>query len=437
MDWHKRFRVTLVLLFLTLSNVLNFADRFLIQGFAVDICRDLQLSNMQFTLLTGFVFTGFYSVMGLGMGILSDRMHRPRLMAAGLFLWSLLTAATGATRNFVGLSSTRVFIGVGEATLTPAALGLLGDMFDSTRRAFASGFYYLGAPLGIGGAFIIAGTLGPTIGWRSCFYALGVLGMLMAGALLFLREPRAYAKKRTGEIQDRRVLPNARRQGALRQIHATLAASPALVLVIVGAICVIFAQGTFVLDQIWLVQERGFDKTHAQNISGTMFLVGGVLGAVLGGIGSDAMQARFAGGRLYFLALIYALGLPLGFAYRVIDPQGAAFLVCMFGGSIMLTVGYGAIFASVQDLVPIQTSSTMTAFVILCMTLFGTSPGNLFAGWMADFLRARGDGQAITHAVLLGLSPWVAAIPCFFVAAKCCARQDAGKKESLENIQAR
>jgi len=148
------------------------------------------------------------------------------------------------------------------------------------------------------------------------------------------------------------------------------------------------------------------------------------------------MQARFSGGRLYFLALIFTLGVPLGFAYRLIDPQGIAFLVCMFGGSIMLTVGYGAIFASVQDLAPTQTRSTMMAFVILCMTLLGTSPGNLFAGWMADFLRARGDAQAITHAVMLGLSPWVAAIPCFFMAAKRCAREDAGKKESMENIQA-
>ncbi|HEY8023360.1 MAG TPA: hypothetical protein VIF60_02255 [Burkholderiaceae bacterium] len=53
----------LLLVFLTSLNVLNFADRFLIQGFALDIIHDLRLTNVQFTLLTGSVFTGFYTLM--------------------------------------------------------------------------------------------------------------------------------------------------------------------------------------------------------------------------------------------------------------------------------------------------------------------------------------------------------------------------------------
>jgi hypothetical protein len=53
----SRTRAPAVLVFLTLLNVLNFADRFLMQGFAVDLTTDLHLTNLQFTLLTGFVFT--------------------------------------------------------------------------------------------------------------------------------------------------------------------------------------------------------------------------------------------------------------------------------------------------------------------------------------------------------------------------------------------
>lgn len=409
----SRMRAVAILLFLTLLNVLNFADRFLMQGFAVDLTNDLHLTNLQFTLLTGFVFTTFYTLAGVFMGALADRFHRPRLMTCGIVVWSALTAATGLAGNFVQVGLVRMGIGVGEAALTPAALGLLGDTFTPRHRAFAAGFYYLGAPIGIGAAFIVAGTLGASIGWRNCFYTLGALGLLMAPFLLLLREPRTALK----------VQQTAPIGGMFRDIGQSLARSPALCLVVVGGVLVIFAQGAFVLDQLWLVQERGFSTQHAQNLAGIMFLAGGVAGAMLGGYGSDLMQARMPGGRLYFLAFVYTIGVPVGFLFRFTDPSGAAFYACMFLGSLMVTVGYGPIFACVQDLVPDNVRSTMTAFLIMCMTLFGTSTGNLLVGWLADSFRAAAVGEPITKAVLIGMTPWLLAIPCFYIAARRVAQQ--------------
>lgn len=408
-------RVIAVLVFLTLLNILNFTDRFLMQGFAVDMIADLHLSNFQFTLLTGFVFSVFYTLMGLMMGALADRLHRPRLMAAGLLLWSVLTTATGFSRTFTQVAWVRMFIGVGETTLTPAALGLLGDIFSRKNRAFASGFYYLGSPIGIGAAFIIAGTFGAAVGWRNCFTVLGVLGVLMSTFLLLLRESRPAQQSAPAENR----LPVAK---VMLDIRDVLTSSPALCLVIVGGVFVIFAQGALVLDQLWLVQERGFSKQHAQNLSGALFLVGGVLGAILGGWGSDLMQSRWAGGRLYFLSIAYAIGVPVGFAFRFTDPNGSAFYLCMFIGSVMLTIGYGPLFASVQDLVPDRIRSTMTAFLILCMTLLGTSPGNLLVGLLSDHFRSAGVAEPITWAVLVCMTPWVLAIPCFYIAARQTAR---------------
>ena len=404
----SRKRAVAILVFLTLLNVLNFADRFLMQGFAVDLTHDLQLTNLQFTLLTGFVFTTFYTLAGVFMGALADRFHRPRLMAGGIVVWSALTAATGLAGNFVQVGLVRMGIGVGEAALTPAALGLLGDTFTPRHRAFAAGFYYLGAPIGIGASFIVAGTLGAVIGWRNCFYTLGALGLLMAPFLLMLREPRTTVKVR-------QATPIS---AVFRDIGQSLSRSPALCLVVLGGVLVIFAQGAFVLDQLWMVQERGFSKQHAQNLAGIMFLGGGVTGAMLGGYGSDLVQARVAGGRLYFLAAVYLIGVPVGFLFRFTDPSGLAFYACMFFGSLMVTVGYGPIFACVQDLVPDNVKSTMTAFLIMCMTLFGTSAGNLLVGWLADTFKAAAVGEPITKAVLIGMTPWLLAIPCFYFAAR-------------------
>lgn len=404
-----------VLAFLTLLNVLNFADRFLLQGFAVDMSAELHLSKTQFTLLTGFVFTGFYTCLGLVMGALADRLHRPRLMAAGVAAWSVLTGMTSVVANFGQLALCRVFVGVGEATLTPAALGLLGDVYPPKRRASVSGVYYLGAPVGIGLAFLIAGTLGAVIGWRRCFFVLGVLGAVLSLLLLRLHEPRSAPAGTAA--------PLARPLGALLNELATcLKGSPVLCLVVLGGVLVIYAQGALVLDQLWLVQERGFGKQQAQNLSGLMFLVGGVVGAVTGGYASDAMQARRTGGRIDFLVWTYLVGVPVAYYFRVADPAGALFLPAMFVGSVMLTIGYGPLFAIVQDLVPDGQRSTMTAFLILCMTLLGTSPGNLQVGWLADLYQARGVAEPITRAVLVGMLPWGAAIVSLALAARLLRR---------------
>ncbi len=405
-----------LLAFLTLMNVLNFADRFLIQAFAVDMSADLHLTNVEYTLLTGFVFTTFYTLVGLLMGALADRVHRPRLMAGGILLWSALTAATGAAASFVQLGLIRMAIGVGEASLTPAALGLLGEAFSRRRRAFAAGCYYLGAPLGIGAAFMVAGSLGARIGWRPCFYVLGALGVLCVPWMLLLREPRSGHMG--GAAATRRPLRHA-----MAEVRGALARSGALRLAVVGGVLVIFAQGALVLDQLWLVQERGFAKQQAQNLAGLMFLAGGVAGAILGGLGGDWLQARRPDGRLLFLAAIYLLGVPAAFMYRVADPASAAFYPCMFIGSLMVTVGYGPIFACVQDLAPEQVKSTMTAFLILCMTLFGTSAGNLAVGALADAFRAAAVAAPITRAACIVMAPWLLAIPCFLLAARRLRRE--------------
>ena len=133
------------LCFLTLLNVMNFVARGLLGSFANFIVPDLGFTNTEFGLLTGLVFLFFYSTMGLFMGALADQVNRTRLIAAGLFLWSALTAVSGAAKGFVSLAIPRMFIGVGESIMTPTSMSLLSDRFPSSRLGFASGFYYMGA----------------------------------------------------------------------------------------------------------------------------------------------------------------------------------------------------------------------------------------------------------------------------------------------------
>ena len=53
---------------------------------------------------------------------------------------------------------------------------------------FVAGFYYLAVPVGVTLSFYIAGFLGPLWGWRNCFYALGLLGLVLALLVLLFKE---------------------------------------------------------------------------------------------------------------------------------------------------------------------------------------------------------------------------------------------------------
>ncbi|HIG66863.1 MAG TPA: MFS transporter, partial [Porticoccaceae bacterium] len=182
-----------ILVFLLILNILNMVDRTLITSFGTAIITDLNLSDSQFGLLTGLIFVFFYSIMGLFMGALADRVHRPRLIAAGLVLWSVLTALSGVAKNFLQIGMARLFIGVGESAMAPSAISMISDLFPKAKRGTATGIYYLGVPLGAGGSFIVAGVLGPMIGWRNCFLVLGAIGLVLALGLLFLKDPKRGA----------------------------------------------------------------------------------------------------------------------------------------------------------------------------------------------------------------------------------------------------
>jgi MFS family permease len=160
--------------------------------------------------------------MGLFMGALADIYHRPRLIAMAVFLWSLLTAASGAAKGFVSLAVPRMLIGVGESVLSPAALSMLADKFPAAKRGFAAGIYYSGVPIGFGLSLLIAGYLGELIGWRACFYLLGELGIFLSLIVLFVSEtPRRPSQ---GDFADSR----SGIRNKIRVLVLALKASPAL-----------------------------------------------------------------------------------------------------------------------------------------------------------------------------------------------------------------
>jgi MFS transporter, Spinster family, sphingosine-1-phosphate transporter len=402
---------------LTLLNVLNFADRFLLVSFANSIIEDLQLTKFQFTLLTGLVFSVFYVVFGLFAGSLADRVHRPRLIAAGLALWSALTAATGLAMNFLHAGLARIFVGVGEAVLTPAALSMLTDRLPRSMHGMAGAIYYIGIPVGVGSAFLFASVMGPIFGWRGTFMVLGGIGLVAALFVLLVRDPPRGAHHATAE-----VLPISSFGDSARALGKALRTSPVLVLVLCGSASAIFVQGASVLDIVWWVNERGYAEADAQRITGLLFLVGGTLGAVLGGVGADIMYKRGRGGRLKFLALAYIVVAPIGLFFRLTAPDTVWFYTAAFIGAASFMLPYGTTYATVQEVVPVNLRGAAIALLNLFSTLIGHAFGAALAGFLADRFTAGGLDQPLTWAILITSIPGLLAIPLFWWASHIHAR---------------
>ena len=410
-------KATAILLFLLLLNILNMVDRTLITSFGTAIINDLGLSDSQFGLLTGPIFVFFYSIMGLFMGALADRVHRPRLIAAGLVLWSALTALSGVAKNFAQIGIARLFIGVGESAMAPSAISMISDMFPKARRGTATGIYYLGVPLGAGASFVVAGVLGPMLGWRNCFILLGVLGLVLALVLLLMKDPERGAMEETGSGEEQQEsLIGGNWRGIVSDVFNVVKSTPALAWTMIGAIFLHIPLGAGQFAIVWLERERGFGIGEISATYGLIYIIFGTAGTFLGGILSDWYQARFRGGRVRFLALLMLAVTPLLISFRFVEPSSALFYIGMAAGMFSVSSFYGPAFSTVQDLTPVRLRGVMTGLLLVACNLLGLGIGALMTGVLSDVFSANEVFEPLTKA-LLSADLLSAAAPFSFIAA--------------------
>ena len=396
---------------LTLLNVLNMLDRNLMSAFANYIVPDLGLSNTEYGLLTGLVFLIFYSVAGLYMGMLADTVNRTRLISFGVTLWSALTAASGLAWNFVSMAIPRMFIGVGESILTPSAMSLLADRFPQSRLGFAAGFYYIGAPLGAGGSFLLAGYLGPIIGWRNCFYLLGGIGIVLAAIVFFVREtPRRHLVN----SEDQKNTPSIKKIAKIAM--TAMPKSPALMAAMAGAMLLHVFIGAGYFDQLWFVQERGFDRDEIAKLTGMMGLSGGLIGTFVGGIGSDWFTQKTGYGRLVFLFFVLLFCAPFMIAYRLAPGDSIWIPIGLFLGMFQIGSFFGPFFASIQGLIPPEVRSTVIAFSILLMNVIGMGIGITVTGISVDLMISYGINEPYSLTLICFTLFSFIAMPCFLFA---------------------
>lgn len=405
------------LTFFVLLNYLNIVDRNLLSAFAPSITKELNLSDTQYGLLSGLIFVTVYAFTGLFMGAMADRFHRPRIIAAGLALWSTLTAITGLTHNFIQITFARMFIGVGESALSPTAISMLSDLFPPQKRGMATGIYYFGVPIGAGSSYLIAGQLGPIIGWRFCFFLLGAIGLAFVFLLLFLKDPKRGVMD-THNKSSQITLEKFSFSNAIRDVKFSLKNSRALVFTIIAGIAMAFPVGAGAMEMLWLVRERGYSEADIASKFGLIFMLCGTFAAIFGALGSDWYHAKFKSGRLGFLLICLLCMAPILMTYRFLEPNTPLFFACMAVTFIYVSFAYGPIFASVQELSPVPYRGTLLGFYLLVSNIIGGGGGAGMVGMLSDYLREAGVANPLSLGLFCAGLVTTIAVPCLIIAIK-------------------
>lgn len=189
------------LILLATVYAINFIDRQIVSVLALDLKRDLGLSDADLGFLYGTAFGVFYSLFGIPMGRLADSWNRVRLITAGLAMWSAMTALSGFSRNGGELAAARIGVGIGEATASPCAYSLISDYFPREKRASALAVYSSGMYIGAGLSLFLGATVVKQwsaafpdgwhgiVGWQASFFIVGLPGLLLAIVVATLKEP--------------------------------------------------------------------------------------------------------------------------------------------------------------------------------------------------------------------------------------------------------
>ena len=180
----------LVVALLTVGVVIAYTDRINLSAALPQIRMSFPISAEASGILLSAFFWA-YTLLQTPAGWLVDRFGLKWPYAAGLFLWSAVSAATALVSSLNGLIVMRIVLGIGESIVTPASMRYLRENFAEHERGLPIGIYFSGTKYGPAIGAPIATYLVLSYGWRWMFLLNGALCILwLVPWLLFVRDDR-------------------------------------------------------------------------------------------------------------------------------------------------------------------------------------------------------------------------------------------------------
>ncbi|HEV8587012.1 MAG TPA: MFS transporter [Methylomirabilota bacterium] len=360
---------------LTGLNALNYLDRYVGAATLPLMLASLSISDAAGgALQSAFILT--YALVCPFIGWAGDRGPRMKLAAAGVFLWSLATVASGLAPTYAILLIARAVVGVGEASYSVVTPSLLSDCYPADRRARVLGIFYAAIPVGTAIGYVLGGIVGERFGWRAAFFVAGAPGMALAFVLLALTEPRRGAYDPPGAARPTPM--------SLRASLRALTARRSWVSNTIAQVIYTFAMGGLATWMpTYFVRERGIPLATAASTFGLILVAAGFLGTLIGGRASDALARRIPGA--HFVLSGWSLVASIAFTLpAVLAPSPAVFWPATFMTLLLLFVNIGPLNAAMANVLPPDLRARGFAVTTGAIHLLGDAASPYLIGAASD-----------------------------------------------------
>lgn len=393
----RRLYVIYVVILLTLSNILSYADR---QVFAIllpSIKNEFQASDAVLGLLGGPAFMVAYVLFSLPLAALADRTSRRAVLAFSVMTWSAATAWCGMASSILQLTIGRIGVGIGEAGGSPPAQSLISSTVSARNRSLALGVFTTGTYFGVVAGMWGGAALDSAIGWRDTFLVLAAPGVVIA-LLIYTTLPR-----RTGQ------LAVAASQSMLSVIRYCWAIRSLRCIMLGAGIMNIFTFGLSVWMPSYLMRSHGLTLMEAGFWNGVTAALGGIIGSLAGGYFADRFSEKnnksqmlipaigmFCAAPFFAMQLLWPVDWVWVFRGEVVPLVALLTLPASFFMGLWMPAAFGAI----QNLVRAEFRAQAAACLIVVLFLLGGTIGPIFTGFVSDYLSPIMGDEALRYAML-------------------------------------
>ncbi|MCL2899344.1 MFS transporter [Brenneria tiliae] len=193
-----------ILLFLFLATVFNYADRATLSVVAPIMSKELGF-NPEMMGLAFSVFGISYVIMQIPGGWLLDRFGSRIVYGCALIAWSIVTMFQGTIYLFasplVVLIILRLLMGAIEAPAFPANSRLSVQWFPNKERGFVTSVYQAAQYISLGIITPLMTIILHNLSWHYVFYYIGAIGVALGGLwFIYVQDPFRHKKINQAEI---------------------------------------------------------------------------------------------------------------------------------------------------------------------------------------------------------------------------------------------
>ncbi|MSO30531.1 MAG: MFS transporter [Acidobacteria bacterium] len=293
-----------MLVLFSLMYLICYLDRGIISVAQPEIRREFGLTLGQMGLVLA-AFTWTYALGQVPVGWLGDRLGPKRVLNV-LIAWTSTSAIlTGLSTGFGSLFAARLFLGLGEAGAFPVASRGMQLWFAASERGRIQGITHFFSRFAVAITPLTAGGLVLAYGWRVMFFVFGAIGFLWVAAFWwFYRErPEDSPHVNPAELA---LIRGVNADGTIKQTGTVrpktpwrqILSSPNMWWIALGYCCFFFGTNFYLTwYPTYLREYRGLSLV-ALGFWGSIPLVAGMLGDVVGGSLSDMILKRTGNAKL-------------------------------------------------------------------------------------------------------------------------------------------